>query len=167
MPIVEEGPLGFLPHIERVLQKRGHAVIVVAEGAGEEVMGQSATVDAGGNRKLPPIDKWMKEKIADYFKPKGIETTVKYIEPSYMVRSVPANAQDSYDCALFGQGAVHGTMAGYTGFTVGLVNNHTVLIPIPALAAMSPRSMNCRGRTWERVLSITHQPNTVPPKRTA
>ena len=63
--------------------------------------------------------------------------------------------------------AVHGTMAGYTGFTVGLVNNHTVLIPIPALAAMSPRSMNCRGRTWERVLSITHQPNTVPPKRTA
>ena len=86
---------------------------------------------------------------------------VKYIDPSYTIRSVPANSDDSYLCHTLASGVVHGAMAGLTGFTVGMVNNHSVLIPIPALVAKSPRTLNPRGRTWDRVLSITGQPNTM------
>lgn len=77
-------------------------------------------------------------------------------------RSVPANSSDSVYCMVLAQNAVHGAMAGYTSFSVGLVNNRVVLIPITRLVATSPRVMNPTGRTWERVLSITRQPNTEP-----
>ena len=90
--------------------------------------------------------------------------TVKYIDPSYMVRSVPADAGDSYLCMLLAHAAAHGAMAGYTGFTVGLVKNKSVMIPIPELARTSPRSMNARGRTWERVVAVTNQPCAVARK---
>jgi len=82
-----------------------------------------------------------------------------------MVRSVPANASDSLYCMQLAQNAVHGSMAGFTGFSVGLCNNKMVLLPIPYLVSTSPRMMNSHGRTWERVLSKTRQPNTVVPKR--
>lgn len=77
-------------------------------------------------------------------------------------RSVPANASDSLYCMLLAQNAVHGAMAGYTAFSTGLLNNRVVLIPIPRLVATSPRVMDPRGRTWERVLSMTLQPNQEP-----
>ena len=95
------------------------------------------------------------------------EVTVKYIDPSYMVRSVPADAGDSYLCMLLAHAAAHGAMAGYTGFTVGLVKNKSVMIPIPELARTSPRSMNARGRTWERVVAVTNQPCAVARKEVA
>jgi len=135
--------------------------VVVAEGAGEELLGESAEVDAGGNKKLPPIGEFIKEKIVEYYKSLGDEATVKYIDPSYTVRSVPANAADSLYCMQLAQNAVHGAMAGFTGFSVGLCNNRMVFLPIPELVATSPRSMNPHGRTWERVLALTRQPNTV------
>jgi 6-phosphofructokinase len=72
----------------------------------------------------------------------------RYIDPSYMIRSVPANATDTLYCMQLGQNAVHGTMAGYTGFSVGLCNNKMCLLPIPELVATSPRQMNPKGRTW-------------------
>lgn len=72
---------------------------------------------------------------------------------------MPANASDSLYCMVLAQNAVHGAMAGYTSFSVGLINNRVVLIPIPRLVATSPRVMDPTGRTWERVLSITRQPN--------
>ena len=81
-----------------------------------------------------------------------------------MVRSVPADAGDSYLCMLLAHAAAHGAMAGYTGFTVGLVKNKSVMIPIPELARTSPRSMNARGRTWERVVAVTNQPCAVARK---
>mmetsp|Transcript_68837 Transcript_68837/g.192182 ORF Transcript_68837/g.192182 Transcript_68837/m.192182 type:complete len:536 (-) Transcript_68837:493-2100(-) len=159
VPMCIDGPLSCLEHLENIVEQKGYAVAVVAEGAGEELLGENAEVDAGGNKKLPQIGEFMKSKIAEHFKSKGKEATVKYIDPSYMIRSVPANADDSYYCSLLGQGAVHAAMAGYTGFSIGLVNNHTVLLPIPALVAKSPRTMNKHGRTWERVLAVTHQPD--------
>lgn len=106
----------------------------------------------------------MKEAVDKYFKSNGGEATVKYIDPSYMIRSVPANASDSVYCMQLAQNAVHGAMHGFTGFTVGLCNNKTVLLPIPELVATSPKAMNPHGRTWERVLALTRQPNTVPSK---
>ena len=95
VPIVLEGPKGCLPHLRRRVREQGYAVVVVAEGAGEELLGESAEVDAGGNKKLPPIGEFMKTAITDYYAKHGEEATVKYIDPSYMVRSVPANAADS------------------------------------------------------------------------
>eukprot|EP00968_Pinguiococcus_pyrenoidosus_P021497 scaffold2808_cov255-Pinguiococcus_pyrenoidosus.AAC.14 len=105
---------------------QGHAVIVVAEGAGEDVLGKSAEVDAGGNRKLPQIGEFLCTQLKEYFKSQGKPVTIKYIDPSYIIRSVPANSRDSYECFVLAQGAVHGAMAGFTGFTVGMVNSHTV-----------------------------------------
>jgi 6-phosphofructokinase 1 len=163
VPLVLDGPTGCLPHLMRRVKQQGYAVVVVAEGAGEELLGSSAEKDAGGNKKLPPIGEYMKKVIEEYFVQHGDVATVKYIDPSYMVRSVPANAADSLYCMQLAQNAVHGAMAGYTGFSVGLCNNRMVWLPIPELVATSPRSMNACGRTWERVLALTRQPNTVDP----
>ena len=95
VPIVLEGENGCLPYLMRRVKEQGYAVIVVAEGAGEELLGQSAETDAGGNKKLPPIGEFMKKQVEAYFKKFNDEATVKYIDPSYTVRSVPANASDS------------------------------------------------------------------------
>jgi 6-phosphofructokinase 1 len=95
VPIVLDGPKGCLPHIKRRVKEQGYAVIVVAEGAGEDVLGVSAEVDASGNKKLPPIGDFMKKQVEAYFHDNGAIATVKYIDPSYTVRSVPANASDS------------------------------------------------------------------------
>lgn len=161
VPLILEGEKGCLPFLRQRVKQQGYAVVVVAEGAGEDVLGTSTEKDASGNKKLPAIGEFLKAKIAEYFDSKGDVATVKYIDPSYMIRSVPANASDSMYCMQLGQNAVHGAMAGYTGFSVGLCNNRMVLLPIPDLVATSPRSMNPHGRTWERVLAVTRQPNTV------
>jgi 6-phosphofructokinase 1 len=164
VPLVPEGPAGFLPHLRRVLKSKGHAVVVVAEGAGEDLLtqevldrGGSLEFDAGGNRKLQPIGPWLVNKIKA-----GIPSVqIKYIDPSYMVRSVPASPADSILCTLLAQSAVHGAMAGFSGFSTGLVNNRLVYIPIQAIVENSPRRMNPRGRTYERILAITHQPDPL------
>jgi 6-phosphofructokinase 1 len=88
----------------------------------------------------------------------------RYIDPSYTVRSVPANAADSFYCTQLAQNAVHGAMSGLTGFSVGLVNNRMVYIPIPQLVATSPRKMSPHGQTWERLIAMTGQPNTASPR---
>ena len=165
VPVVLEGENGCLPHLMQRVKHQGYAVVVVAEGAGEEVLGTSTEVDASGNKKLPKLGEFMKKAIEDFFEKNGDTATVKYIDPSYTVRSVPANAADSLYCMQLGQNAVHGAMAGYTGFSVGLCNNRMVFLPIPELVSTSPRSMNPRGRTWERILALTRQPNTVPPEK--
>lgn len=189
VPIVLEGEKGCLPHLMRRVRQQGYAVIVCAEGgkqlllfggngarqfkkhfslfsfakAGEELLGESSEKDASGNKILPKIGEFLKKTVESYFERHGQVATVKYIDPSYTVRSVAANAADSLYCMQLAQNAVHGAMAGFTGFSVGLCNNRMVWLPIPELVATSPRSMNPRGRTWERVLTLTRQPNTVPP----
>ena len=159
IPIVLDGPSGCLPHLWSRVKRKGYAVVVVAEGAGEELLGESTETDASGNKKLPQIGEHMKNVISQYFKERGEESTIKYIDPSYMIRSVPANATDALYCMQLGQNAVHGTMAGYTGFTVGLCNNKMCYLPIPEIVATSPRQMDPKGRTWERILAVTRQPN--------
>mmetsp|Transcript_12 Transcript_12/g.14 ORF Transcript_12/g.14 Transcript_12/m.14 type:complete len:580 (+) Transcript_12:71-1810(+) len=159
--IVLRGEKGVLPHLKQRIKEKGHAVVVVAEGAGEDLLGESAETDASGNKKLPAIGAWIKNEIDKFFKDEGMPATIKYIDPSYMIRSVPANAADSLYCSVLAQNAVHGAMAGYTAFTVGLVNNRVAYIPIPMLTAASPRCMDPLGRTWERVLALTRQPNNV------
>ena len=159
VPIILEGNDGILPFLEKRVAEKKYAVVVVAEGAGEEILGTSSEIDKGGNKVLQPIGEYIKKQIQDYFENKGLECTVRYIDPSYMVRSVPANAADSVYCTELAQNAVHGAMYGYTGFSVGQVNSHGVYIPIPLLVATSPRTMDPNGLLWEMILSLTGQPN--------
>ena len=110
VPIVLDGEKGCLPHLWDRVKQKGYAVVVVAEGAGEELLGESTETDASGNKKLPMIGEFLKSEIGKYFKSRGEEATVKYIDPSYMIRSVPANATDSLYCMQLGQNAVHGKL---------------------------------------------------------
>lgn len=117
VPIVLEGENGCLPHLMRRVESKGYAVVVVAEGAGEELLGKSSEVDKSGNKILPKIGEFLKKEAEKFFQKHGKEATIKYIDPSYMVRSVAANAEDSLYCLQLAQNAVHGSMAGYTGFS--------------------------------------------------
>jgi len=167
VPIVLDGPNGLLPFIHARVRKKKYAVVVVAEGAGEELLGETAEKEAGsGNKKLPAIAEWIRDRILEYFTSQGDQARMKFIDPSYLVRSVPANASDSLYCSELAENAVHGAMSGFTGFSVGLVNNKVVYIPIPQLVESSPRHMNPYSTFWKRVLAMTGQPNTLPPQDT-
>jgi len=160
VPIVLRGEQGMLPHIFKRVQEKQHAVVVVAEGAGQDLFPKSTEKEAGsGNDKLQPIAEYIRDEIVKYFKEQNQEVRMKYVDPSYSVRSVPANATDSLYCYQLAHNAVHGCMSGLTGFSVGMVNNRTVYIPIPQLVATSPRSMDPQGPIWDRILAMTGQPN--------
>lgn len=161
--IILEGADGILPYLRARVKERGSAVVVVAEGAGEELLGLSTETDASGNKKLPAIGQFLKGAISRHFDEHNPSqpATVKYIDPSYMIRSCPANATDSFLCMQLAQNAVHGVFGGLTGFSVGLCNNRMVYLPIPTLCDASPRTLDPHGRTWERVLSMTRQPSAI------
>jgi 6-phosphofructokinase 1 len=161
VPIVLDGKDGILPFLRKRVQENKYAVVAVAEGAGEELLGKSTVVDSGGNRQLPMIGEFIKSEIGKYFESFGEEATIKYIDPSYTVRSVPANAADSLYCTQLAQSAVHGAMAGYTGFSTGLVNNQLVYLPIPQLVASSPRTLDPNGGLWGRIVAMTGQPSPL------
>jgi 6-phosphofructokinase 1 len=165
VPVVFSGPASFGAHVLSTIRRKGYAVVVVAEGAGEkEILAeqqQQLQKDAGGNTLLPEVGPWLKAKFVEYLKARGCAPTVKFIDPSYMIRSVAPHAADAEYCMLLGQNAVHGAMAGFTGFSTGLVNNRMVYLPIAAITANSPRRMNARGRTYERLLQLTRQPDPL------
>ena len=160
VPVVLEGPDGILPFLQRRVLEKGYAVVVVAEGAGQELLERVQEREAGsGNKKLPPIAEYVRDNIQNYFERQGLDCRMKFVDPSYSVRSVPANAADSLYCTQLGQAAVHGAMAGYTGFSVGRINSRIVYIPIPQLVASSPRYMNPEGDIWQQILATTGQPS--------
>jgi len=158
VPFPLDGPNGVLALVEAVMARQGYGVIVVAEGAGADLLPTIGT-DESGNKKLPEVGKFLQSEIAAHFARRKLDVSIKYHDPSYMIRSVPADASDAVYCMTLAQNAVHGAMAGFTGFTSGLVNNRTVLLPIPVITATSPSYLNPQGRTWERVVSLTHQPS--------
>ena len=155
-------PTNVFDWLDKVLQSKGHAVIVLSEGAGADILlneqRTSQTTADGKQPKLPPIGEYMKRVIQQHFDSIEKEVTVKYIDPSYMIRSVPANAFDSMYALMLGQNAVHGAMAGYTSFSAGLINNRSVYIPITELLRVSPRGINPNGRTVDRIIAVTGQP---------
>ena len=158
VPFPLHGELGVLRLVEQIIDRQGYGVIVVAEGAGGDLLKDTGETDESGNAKLPEIGKYLQQQIQHHFKQLKKDVSIKYHDPSYMIRSVPADAGDSVFAMTLAQNAVHGCMAGYTGFTSGLVNNRTVMLPIPAITVTSPSYLNPDGRTWERVVSLTHQP---------
>jgi 6-phosphofructokinase 1 len=154
-----EGPKGLLAALKERLIQRGHAVIVVAEGAGQRFFEDKKQArDASGNIRLHNIGLHLKDVITDYFREQRMDITLKYIDPSYTIRSVPANANDNVLCGFLARGAVHAGMAGKTRMLVGLCNNHHVHIPME-LSAGRRKEVNLRGAKWTSVLEATGQPS--------
>lgn len=149
----------FLDHCVSLLKGQGHAVVVVAEGCGENLLEESSDTDAGGNRKLADVGPWLKDKITSHFSGLKLPVTVKYVDPTYMVRAVPANTNDSIYCSDLAQAAVHAAMAGYTGLTVGKVDGNVVYLPIKMLTSLPSRRVDIKGRWFERLMATTQQPN--------
>lgn len=152
-----EGPNGLLSALEKRLNQRGHAVIVVAEGAGQKFFKNKAPeLDESGNIRLKDIGFFLKDAIVAYFHNKGIEVSLKYIDPSYMIRSLPANANDNVFCSFLGRDAVHAGMAGKTKLLLGSWNNHFVHIPMSASAGKR-KKINPKGKLWLSILGATGQ----------
>jgi 6-phosphofructokinase 1 len=153
-----EGERGLLEALRYRLAKRKSSVIVVAEGAGQPLMNvEPGATDASGNRKLGDIGLFLKDRISDFFKKRRIEISLKYMDPSYLVRSVPANAQDNVYCSQLAQHAVHAGMAGKTGMLVGRWHCSFVHLPI-ALATQGRRKVDPNSELWQSVLESTSQP---------
>lgn len=152
-----EGPTGLLVSLEKRLVNRRHAVIVVAEGAGQNLFkGKKDTFDASGNVKLHDIGVFLKEKIGDYFKSRKMEISLKYIDPSYMIRSLPPNSNDHVFCSFLGRDAVHAGMSGKTKVLIGHWNNHYVHIPME-LSVGKRKQVSPYGKLWLAVLEATGQ----------
>ena len=152
-----EGPKGLLSAIAERLKLRSHAVIVVAEGAGQKYFeGRDVDRDESGNIRLKDIGVFLKNKIESYFMSKNMETSIKYIDPSYTIRSLPANASDRVFCSFLGRDAVHAGMAGKTKLLVGRWNNHFILLPMSASAGKR-KQVNPKGKLWLSVLGATGQ----------
>ena len=152
-----EGPNGFLSALEKRLKQRGHAVIVVAEGAGQKFFENITTErDESGNIRLKDIGLFLKDAITSYFYAKGTDVSLKFIDPSYMIRSLPANANDNVFCSFLGRDAVHAGLAGKTKLLVGRWNNHFVHIPMSASAGKR-KKIDPREKLWLGVLGATGQ----------
>lgn len=155
-----EGKGGFLSHLKDRVLLRGHAVVLVAEGAGQKFFNEGGT-DASGNKKLGDIGVFLKDKISEYFNKTKMPINLKYIDPSYIIRSVPANAEDSVFCGFLAQNAVHAGMAGRTGMVVGNWNNVFTNLPI-TLAVRDRKVLHPeRSTLWRAVLASTGQPNSM------
>jgi 6-phosphofructokinase 1 len=152
-----EGERGLFNSLAKRLQLRGHAVIVVAEGAGQKFFNVNGNdLDESGNVKLKDIGIFLKTAISDYFAKKDIRINIKYIDPSYMIRSLPANANDHVFCSFLGRNAVHAGMAGKTKLLIGRWNEQFVHVPMSA-ASGKRKQVNPNGRLWHSVLDATGQ----------
>jgi 6-phosphofructokinase 1 len=156
-PFALAGPGGLLAALERRLEKKAHAVVVIAEGAGQELLGASDAKDASGNAKLEDIGQFLRDAINTHFKSRNIEMTMRYLDPSYQIRGCPANTEDALLCDRMGRHAVHAAMSGRTGLVISYLNSQFVHVPIDIIAAGSKR-LDLQGELWQAVISSTGQP---------
>ncbi|NWF86176.1 MAG: ATP-dependent 6-phosphofructokinase [Bryobacteraceae bacterium] len=158
VPFKLEGPKGFLEVLRRRLERRKHAVIVVAEGAGQDLFpAGEAEHDASGNIKLKDIGTFLSDRIKAHFRAADFEVNVKYIDPSYIIRSVPANPADAVFCTNLALNAVHAAMCGKTEMVLGMW--HRRLVHVPIRQAISERNrVDPTGPLWLSVLGATGQP---------
>jgi 6-phosphofructokinase 1 len=151
------GDGGLLHHLQRRVQDRGYAVVVVAEGAGQELLDGEQAPDASGNTVLRDVGAFLRGRFAEYFAAAGIEVCIRYIDPSYAIRSVPANPYDSVYCVRLAQAAVHAAMSGRTEMVVGRWRRRFVHIPM-AVAVSKRNQVDPHGDLWMSVLEATGQP---------
>ena len=153
-----EGENGFLESLRRRVEARGHAVVVVAEGAGQHLFeSEAGGTDASGNRKRHDVGPLITDQIRQYFESRQTPLTLRYIDPSYFIRSVPANVYDRFLCDQMARNAVHAAMAGMTGMLIGLIHDVVVNIPIAAVVG-EKKHLDVGGFQWQAVLQVTGQP---------
>ncbi len=158
VPFTLEGEHGLLEVLRQRVENRQHAVVVVAEGAGQDLIeAEEERSDQSGNVKLKDIGLFLKYHIEKHFKDRSMEVNLKYIDPSYMIRGVPASPQDSGYCMRLAQNAVHAAMAGKTGMLVGRWHGHFVHLPMH-LATSGRKRVDPKGDLWQSVLESTGQP---------
>ncbi len=159
-PFDIDGDNGFLAALDRRMKGSGNAVIVVAEGAGQNLLEGTGKSDASGNVILSDIAQLLKKRIVEYFTAQGIHPTLKYIDPSYIIRSVPANANDRVYCSFLGINAVHAGMSGRTGLVISRWNDRYVHIPMK-LVTQNKKRINTCSNYWRAVLESTGQPSNM------
>jgi len=158
VPFELEGEGGLFEMLAERIEERGHAVVVVAEGAGQSLFpGEQETQDASGNVKLHDIGTYLRDRIQSYFAERGVAAYLKYIDPSYIIRSAPANTYDSLLCDSLARHAVHAAMAGKTDMLVGYWHDVFIHVPIPAVVRRQ-RQLDPSGGVWMAVLEATGQP---------
>jgi len=158
IPLRLDGPHGFLSALHARMAERHHALIVVAEGAGQDLLPSVDAVDKSGNRKKADIGLYLRDRIKAYFAEHDTDINLKYIDPSYIIRSVPANSQDARLCDGFARNAVHAAMAGKTDLIIG--DWYSVFVHVPIAAAISSRKkVDPEGDLWSSVMSATGQPH--------
>lgn len=155
-----DGQGGLLAYVERIMRRNGHAVICVAEGAGQGLMNKAAAVtsevDEEDHGELDDVGPWLKKKLKERFE----DADIKYIDPSYIIRSIPPTSQDRVYCKMLAHSAVHAAFAGYTGVTVGAIHNKYCCIPIPMVLSQT-RTVDPNGELWARLRAAIGQPNFV------
>lgn len=158
VPFALEGESGLLAALHRRVLARAHAVIVVAEGAGQSFLaGVENGRDASGNVKLKDIGLHLRERIEAYFRERGTPMVMRYLDPSYIIRSCAPDAEDALLCDLFARHAAHAAMSGRTGMIVGLLHDEFIHVPIGLLGTRQKR-VDPSGPEWQAVLATTGQP---------
>jgi len=157
VPFDLEGENGLLAHLKKRLLSRNHAVIVVSEGAGQNLLPKTDKFDASGNKRFTDVGSFLIDRIKAFFAKEGIEINLKYIDPSYIIRSVPAIPSDSVYCTRLGTNAVHAAMAGKTRMLVSLINNTFVHVPF-RLAVSKRNQIDPESPLWRDVMQATGQP---------
>jgi 6-phosphofructokinase 1 len=157
VPFALGGPGGFLGRLRERVRQRGHAVVVVAEGAGQDRFEYDGAVDASGNVRLADIGGLLRQRIIADFAAAGEELSLRYVDPGYAIRSVPANGWDAVYCLRLAQAAVHAAMAGRTAMVVGRWHGRFVHIPI-SVATAGRNQVDPNGDLWMSVLESTGQP---------
>ncbi len=153
-----QGVNGFLLHLKKRLERKQHAVILVAEGAGQEYFNGTKVKDASGNVLNSDIGLYLRDEIKKYCNEINFHVNIKYIDPSYLIRSVPASADDAVFCIMLGQNAVHGAMAGRTGFMVGRWNKYFTYVSLQ-LATSEKKKIEPNGYLWTIVKGAIGQPD--------
>jgi 6-phosphofructokinase 1 len=159
VPFQLEGPGGLLATLAERIQKRQHAVVVVAEGAGQNLIpGEGGVRDASGNVRSRDIGLFLRERIEAHFAATNVPVTLRYFDPSYQIRSCPAGCEDAILCDQYARQAVHAALAGKTGLVVGLLHGTFVHIPT-ALIVQAKKQVDPSGLIWQAVLATTRQPD--------
>jgi 6-phosphofructokinase 1 len=161
--LIPESPFDlpvFLAALADRLERKRHAVVVVAEGAGQYLFADKLQVDAAGNKRFHDIGAHLKDQIVEHFRRLKNPVEVKYIDPSYIIRSISANVDDDWLCDRLARHAAHAALSGRTDLLVTTLHNKVVHVPIP-LAIERRRQVNLRGDLWASVLATTGQPPSL------
>uniref|UniRef100_A0A7S2TVM4 Phosphofructokinase domain-containing protein n=1 Tax=Lotharella oceanica TaxID=641309 RepID=A0A7S2TVM4_9EUKA len=166
IPEIPFNEKAFLEHLDSVLERQGHAVVVAAEGMAEVVLKElqeqhsaQELAKGGATQSISgDIGVYLKSSINEFLKQRNKEHRLVNIDPTYMIRSIPANAGDKVYCTVLSQQAVHGAMSGFTGFSAGMVSTNYVYIPITDIIQAGPRKVDPQGQMWYRLVTSTQQP---------